>query len=101
MESVYNKIDDLREVPLTKRDFNTLAGTYGARKGGTHSYATFLHGATPSYRCAAQIDLDRFHGGEDHVLDWDDLIDEMFPEPDGRTPEEIRNDQLAMTLDKG
>lgn len=101
MESVYNKIQDLRGVPLDKSDFSALREEYGASKYGTHQYASFLHGGNPSYRLAAQIDLDRFHEGEDCILNWDHIITEMFPEPDDRTPAEIQDDQLAMTIDKG
>jgi len=101
MESVYDKIVDLREVPLSRRDFNVLTKVYGAGKYGAQSYAVYTGGSTPSYRLAAQIDLNRFHECGEHFLDWDDLIDEMFPEPDDRTPGEARMDQLAMTLDKG
>lgn len=101
MESVFDKITDLRHVPLDKSDFSALRETYGASKHGVHMYAAFLHGAEPSYRLAAQIDLDRFHGGEECVLDWDQLINEMFPEDDDRTAGDVRNDELAMTYDKG
>ena len=100
MPEVFDKIHDLREVPLSKRDFTCLKQLYGARKGGTHDYATFLTGATPSYKLAAQIDLDRFHKCEEHFLPWDDLIEEMEG-TDDRTPQERRDDQLAMTLEKG
>jgi len=100
MPEVFDRIHDLREVPLSKRDFTCLRELCGARKGGTHDYATFLTGGTPSYKLAAQIDLDRFHGDEEHFLPWDDLIEEMS-EADDRTPQERCNDQLALTTEKG
>jgi hypothetical protein len=98
----YSKIVDLRDVPLTDKDFNILRGIYGARKTGTGFYAVYMHySAAPNYRLAAQIDLDRFHDGEEHFLDWDELLAEMFPEPDERTPQERRDDAYADTLEKG
>jgi hypothetical protein len=100
--ATFDQIHDLREVPLMKCDFSALREEYGASKHGTHHLPMLVQRlAVPSYRLAAQMDLDCFHRGEDSVLDWDQLITEMFPEPDDRTAEERRNDQLAMTCDKG
>lgn len=103
MESdTYIEIQDLREVPLSKRDFAMLREVYGASKHGTHSeHAMLIKEISPSYRMAAQRDLDHFHAGDEHFLPWDDLIEEMWPSSDDRTPEDRRQDQLAMTFDKG
>lgn len=100
MPNLYETIKDLREVPLSSSDFSALRERYGASKHGTSAFGLVLFGAKPNYRLAAQMDLDEFHGGADSVLDWDQLINEMFPEDD-RTAEDIRNDELAMTHDKG
>ena len=90
------KILELDEVPLLPEDFAALRREYGAVKHGTHDFNTYALGASPSYRLAAQIDLDRFHEGKEHHLFWDDLIEEMFPEkPEYANLQEKIEDEFA------
>lgn len=97
----YDKITDLRNVPLSSDDFGALRERYGAFKNGTEMLPNFLLiGAAPAYRLAAQIDLDRFHAGEDCVLDWDEILADMDP-ADDRTTQERRADEYANSIEKG
>lgn len=96
VDSVFDTITDLRAVPLTKRDFNHLEVEYGAHKRGTKAMFSYELGCLPSFRLAAQIDLDKFHRFEDCALDWDQLIEAMDPEPvDWASRQEQLEDEFA------
>jgi hypothetical protein len=121
----FEEILDLREVPLRKQDFEVLKGYYKAVKNGCSDKSKVEHSLAvngtagqiaPTFKVAAQIDLDKFHSGLPHIsecpnrpwnlakserrnfhfLDWDELIEEMFPEgPDYANPLEKIEDEFA------
>jgi len=88
------KVPPLNTLDLSKSDWDALREEYGAVKGGAWKYEAFTQGAAPGFKLAAQIDLDRWHGGgTDWVIDWPVLFAEQadvkIAVEDAQTPEQV------------
>jgi hypothetical protein len=98
-QQIPTSVPALNTLALDKSDWDKLREEYGAVKGGEWRYEKVIaDSAKPSFKLAAQLDLDRFHNGEPYVLDWGRLFGvQSTPAPVASAPSLV---ELAAQIGK-